>query len=34
MQRALATVMAEPKLGALQYGWPEGDEKLRSWIAN
>jgi len=33
MQRALATVMAEPKLGALQYGWPEGDEKLRSWIA-
>jgi len=25
--------MAEPKLGALQYGWPEGDEKLRRWIA-
>jgi 2-aminoadipate transaminase len=33
MQRALATVMAEPKLVALQYGWPEGDEKLRKWIA-
>jgi 2-aminoadipate transaminase len=33
MRRAMATVMAEPKLGALQYGWPEGDEKLRGWIA-
>jgi 2-aminoadipate transaminase len=33
MQRAIDVVMAEPKLGALQYGWPEGDEKLRRWIA-
>jgi 2-aminoadipate transaminase len=33
MRRALRVVMAEPKLGALQYGWPEGDEKLRRWIA-
>ena len=33
MQRAMDAVMAEPKLGALQYGWPEGDEKLRRWIA-
>lgn len=32
MRRAIDTVMAEPKLGALQYGWPEGDEKLRQWI--
>jgi 2-aminoadipate transaminase len=33
MRSALTTVMAEPKLAALQYGWPEGDEKLRRWIA-
>lgn len=32
MQRAIDAVMAEPQLGALQYGWPEGDEKLRRWI--
>jgi 2-aminoadipate transaminase len=32
MQRAMEVVMAEPKLGALQYGWPEGDPSLRAWI--
>jgi 2-aminoadipate transaminase len=25
--------MSDPKLGALQYGWPEGNEALRTWIA-
>jgi 2-aminoadipate transaminase len=33
MRRALAAVMSDPKLGALQYGWPEGEESLRAWIA-
>ena len=33
MQRAMEVVMAEPKLGALQYGWPEGDPSLRGWIS-
>ncbi len=34
MRRAIDVVMNEPKLGALQYGWPEGDKNLRRWIAN
>jgi 2-aminoadipate transaminase len=32
MRRAMDVVMADPKLAALQYGWPEGDELLRRWI--
>lgn len=33
MRSALAAVMRDPKLAALQYGWPEGDEPLRAWLA-
>src|SRR5439155_18638877 len=27
-------VLGTPRCEALQYGWPEGDEKLRTWVAN
>ncbi|HEY1954496.1 MAG TPA: PLP-dependent aminotransferase family protein [Polyangiaceae bacterium] len=33
MQSALAAVMHDPKLAALQYSWPEGDPSLRAWLA-
>src|SRR5207249_4397040 len=26
-------VLGAPRCEALQYGWPEGDEKLRTWVA-
>lgn len=33
MRRALAAVVRDPRLAAFQYGWPEGDEALRAWLA-
>ena len=34
VRSALAAVMRDPKLAALQYGWPEGDEPMRAWLAS
>jgi 2-aminoadipate transaminase len=33
LARAFLSVLDEPQCAALQYGWPEGDRELRSWIA-
>ncbi|MFO0611800.1 MAG: PLP-dependent aminotransferase family protein [Polyangiaceae bacterium] len=30
---ASARALADPSMQALQYGWPEGDEELRTWVA-